>query len=340
MWTYLLGPLLTPLPQRWRRALFGNLSINWPRAALISGLLEALGCLAGLIGWYLFFLNRAVEQQMNATLLATKGAPGEAAAFGMGFAALVSFALHPLTWALVYFSLEGVLRTFGAVVAEESIGTLPLALVDRIIAGAQQRAYEARVPLVPDLVAQSDGKQGWDLRVESCRPKPTWKYPLAVRYQDEFYQVTGEASSGLAVPRPHVYLLRRVPAGEAYRGVENYGPEDVLRSAARRPSFLGSLFHGLREKYRILRLPLVADRVYRSDRRDGWHLRVESCRPKPEWTEGRTIRFERQVYRVVASYDAPPPRPFGYRLRLLPAGEIIRGGLDYSPDEPLRKPEE
>jgi hypothetical protein len=337
MWTHLLGPILALLPERWRRALFADAPVNWARAAFLSGLIEGVGCLLALIGWYLFFLNRVVAEQMDVTLQATKGVPAEGAAFGMGAAALSTFALHPLTWALAYFWIEGVLRALAAWTSDEVAGTLPLVLADRAVTFGKRRAYEKRVPLVADVVSAGTEKDPWALRVESCRPKPTWKPPLTVRYRDEYFQVAGEGAGGGSAARPHVYLLRRPAPGEVYRGMENYDPEEIVREAEEAPRFWGAVTVALREKIRIAQLPLVADRILRGDGSEGWHLRVESCRPKPMWTPPRTIRFEDQLYTVEGSYETNPPRPFGYTLHRLRPHEAARGLLNYSPDEVLRK---
>jgi hypothetical protein len=347
MWTYILGPLLALLPERWRRMLFADAPVNWPRAGTISGLAEAMGCLLALIGWFLYAIQHFVNQQMDVTIAATKGGPGEGAAFGMGAAALITFAVHPLTWVLAYFSIEGTLRAFAAWTSDEVAGTLPLVLADRIFAGAKRRAYERRVPLVPDVATLGGEKDPWHLRVESCRPKPTWKYPLTIRFNGSYYQIArqtsggqaGEAAEGGTPQRPHVYLLRRPPAGEAYRGVAEFDPEAVLRVEEEPPQFLLRAFRNVVEQRRLAKLPLVPDTVERGDGSQGWHLKVESCRPKPMWTPSRTIRFEDALYRVEGSYAGSAARPFGYRLCILPPNEAARGVLDYSSDEiPQEKP--
>lgn len=343
MWTYLLGPLLALLPERWRKTFFAGAPVNWPRAGLISGLVEGAGCLLGLIGWYLYYIQAAIDQQAALAAGALmmhdtpKGMSGAGLSYAMGLSALTAFAMHPLTWALAYFWMEGVLRTFAAYTSDEVAGTLPLALVDHLVTDARRRAYEARVPLMADAVIVGGEKDPWDLKVESCRPKPTWKHPLTVRFKDAYFQVVGEEAAGGAPARPHVYLLRRPPPGEAYRGVVNYDPGDVLRPEEKDPHFLVSYFRALGEKYRASRLPLVADVVRRGDGSQGWNLKIESCRPKPKWTPPRTIRFEDQLYRVESSYRAQPPRPFGYTLRFLPPHEAARGVLNYSPDDVLHK---
>ena len=218
----LLGPIFALLPERWRRALLGRAPVNWPRAALVSGSLEGVLGLGALIGWYLYFIQDAIGVQADITSKAMltrdmpAGATGVGMSYAMGLAALTSFALHPVSWALFYFTLEGLLRALAAGLTQEVVGTLPLVLVDRAIGLGQRRSYELRVPLVADEVARGDEKTPWDLKVASCRPKPTWKYPLTISYEEEFFQVAGESRGGGTPGRPHVYLLRRPPQGEAY----------------------------------------------------------------------------------------------------------------------------
>ena len=342
MWNYLLGPLLTLLPERWRRKWLADAPVDWPRAAFVSGVAEGVLCLAALVGWYLYYIQVAIDAQASLTAGALltrdvpQGATGAGMSYAMGLAALTSFVTHPLTWALAYFSIEGALRGLAALLTDEVAATLPLVLVERSIARGQRAVYERRVPRVADVVTRGREEDPWDLKVESCRPKPTWKYPLTISYEGEFFQVAGVAAGGATPARPHVYLLRRPPPGEAYRGVQPYDPEEVLSEEEAPATFWNAVFAPLRAKWRLAKLPPVADIVSRGDGSKGWHLKVESCRPKPMWTHGRTIRYEDVLYSVEGSYESKPPRPFGYALRFLPPNVAARGVLTYSPDEPLQ----
>jgi hypothetical protein len=306
---------------------------GWTRATVLSGCAEGGACFLGLVAWYFHVMYAAVGQQIGATMEATKGVPGEGAAYAMGFAALVTFAFHPVTWVLSYFTVEGIWRTLAAVLTDESPGTLPLAILAWVLGGARRRAYELRVPLVADQVTRSGENDAWDLRVASCRPKSDWKYPLTVRYQDAYFQVVGEAATGATPQRPHVYLLRKPPPGEAYRGVREYDPEALLRAPEAAPNFLAQYLREKAERWQLARLPRVPDAIERGSGAQGWHLKIESYREKPEWTPGRTIRFGDQLFSVVAAYRGAATRPFGYRLRKLPENEAARGILDYWPDE-------
>jgi hypothetical protein len=332
MWTYVIAPILSFLPRPWRQAIFGDVGFNWPRATMLSGFVEGGIFLAGLIAWYFHTMYSAVHAQMGVTLEATKGVPGEGAAFGMGAAALATFALHPVTWVLGYFTVEGIWRMLAAGLTEESPGTLPLAIVAWVARGMRRHAYERRVPLVADHVAHGGEKDSWDLRVASCRPKPDWKYPLTIRFQDAYFQVGGETTTGATPARPHVYLLNRPPAGEAYRGVREYDPEALLRAPEEKPNFLAQYFREKAEHWRLQRLPPARDLVERGDGAKGWHLKIEAFRAKPEWMPGRTIRFEEELFHILETYRGSTARPFGYRLRKLQENEAARGVLDYWPE--------
>ena len=69
----------------------------------------------------------------------------------------------------------------------------------------------------------------------------------------------------------------------------------------------------------------------RGDGTQGWHLKVESFQAKPEWTPGRTIRFEEEMFHINETYRGSAARPFGYRLRKLKENEAARGVIDYWP---------
>ena len=51
--------------------------------------------------------------------------PGQA----IGFSALVLWVLHPLTWLIAYFVIEGLVRLLAAAFTGQVFGTFPLAVV-------------------------------------------------------------------------------------------------------------------------------------------------------------------------------------------------------------------
>ncbi len=338
MWSF-LAIFIAFLPERWRRAKFGHLGVEWPRATLQSGLLETALAGWGLWSWYFAFSKLFVAEQMALLNKAGDAVPGNAGAMGMGAVMLFAFIVQPRTLALGFFFLEGVTRGLTAATVEECFGTAPLAIVDALIQSGKRRTYEKRVPLIEDLVVPAKGNQEWRYRVESCRPKRDWLYPKTVMYNEEILQISLASWTGaVSKARPHVFLLRPPPPGDVVRAIEPFDPQEVLQTEEEEtPNILNLMVQSIREAWRLKRLPLVEDRVLRSSGLQKWDLCVESCRPKREWKYPRTIRFEDTLYRVESIYEVKGPRPFGYKLKRLPVNEAARGVLSYSPDEPLTK---
>jgi len=333
--TYVLGPFLALVPERWRKQWFEELPIQWSQAALLSGLLEAVGFLIALVWWYFHFTGAFAGEQAK-DMVAKDILPGGTQQLGFGAVNLIWFAIQPITLVLEFFAAEGVVRALAALSSGETFGTAPLAIFSALIADYQRRAYERRVPLVPDLVTRSIGQHPWDLKVQSCRPKPEWKFPKTLTYENQFYQVMKEVPPAGSAARPHVYFLRVSPPGVAFRGFEDYDPLAVTRVPGQESGgFFQLMIGSALQAWRIRRLPLVEDRVITGDGKQGWHLRVESCRPKPHWKYPRTISYKERLFRVESEYQSSEPRPFGYNLKLLPPNEAARGVLAYSPDEPL-----
>ena len=235
MWTYLAGPVLAFLPARWRSAYLRGVSVNWPRAAQLSGVIEAIAAIAALVVWYSVFVTEAgpaIEKYVGWPYSGPLG--------------LVSLFLHPLTWVICYFGAEGVVRMLAGLVAEESPGTLPLVLADRGIRFVRHGEWREEPALVRDQVDRH-GLTG-DLRIASCRKKDHWKYPLTIRHEGEIFQVQGEEHLPNERLRPHVYRLTQLPANEIIRGLEEYDPESALHET-KPPGFFATVAGELRKKW-------------------------------------------------------------------------------------------
>lgn len=116
MWTYLLGPILSLLPGRWRNEHLWQLHIKWSRAVLISGLLEA-AC-GGYFAW--------TSPSRTTT----------------------SFA--------AYFCVEGIVRFYEAVSSGEGIGSFPLTAIADLWRIAKKSTARSPLPLVRDEVLPGD----------------------------------------------------------------------------------------------------------------------------------------------------------------------------------------
>lgn len=223
---YLFGPLYTLLPRRWRDGIFAISDRVLGRAAVISGILEFLAALFLLRVWYGRFFAMLGEQytdtvvRMKTNYIRPSGTIGQAG--------VLFFITTPLTWLIVFFVAEGLFRTVVALGTGEACGTFPLFIVDwlsRALFSSPGSKQEV-VALVADEVSPGDGK--CDLRISSCRRKPEWKPPYAIRYGGSFFRIIGEKRAGGA--RPFVYTLRRLAPGERASGLREYTPEDVLHT--------------------------------------------------------------------------------------------------------------
>src|SRR5271163_1772798 len=106
-WTaYLVGPFYTLLPKRWRRAAQHGSDKYHARAALISGVGEALVTLFVLAAWYMRFFG--VLREKYAATVDTSPQGSIVAPEVTGGAGLLIFAMHPLTWLILYFGIEGI----------------------------------------------------------------------------------------------------------------------------------------------------------------------------------------------------------------------------------------
>ena len=245
MLTYFLGPFLAMLPRRWQKALPFSGAIQWNRAGAVSGLLESLLALLAMLFWYQHTAMRWIE---HAAGEAADGKMGpEVNPYAIGFAAWALLVVHPLTWLLFYFMLEGAVRFSSAAFSGGVSGILPLAIVDSLFrklsgaSGDPLRSAEAKPAFssisssVKEKILTSTISAGADelhflkndeqeiLEIHASRRKDDWTPPRVVRFEDKYYRLE-ECKSG-RTPRPFVYVLRRLAAGVPGRNVILYSPE-------------------------------------------------------------------------------------------------------------------
>ncbi len=223
MWTYILGPILAFLPRRWRKEHLSRLPIRWGPAGFFSGLLEIGGFFPLLIWWYSFFVT-AFEQA-----LAQNPAAGQIPDGREGLVGIAGFAMNPLTWVVCYVGLEGLVRTAGSMAGGEASGTIFLAGPYFLYKKIAKRTAAPELPLVRDEITPGDGST-CDIRIASSRAREDWKYPFTIKYGGAYFQVVAMARLA-AGPRPYMYSLRRLPAGEIAHGLKEYDPADGLVAA-------------------------------------------------------------------------------------------------------------
>src|SRR5579863_6032835 len=136
MLIFLLGPFLALLPSRWRKALPFYQDVSWRSASIISGITESVIALAALMYWYSYSVTTWVSHALDNVL--GKNAPTTITDHDIGFAALVVWATHPLTWTIVFFGIEGMVRMCSAF-TDTVLGIFPLYLVEKIYSSIFRR---------------------------------------------------------------------------------------------------------------------------------------------------------------------------------------------------------
>jgi hypothetical protein len=121
MWRLALGTILALLSRRWRARLRFDEAIPWVRATVLSGFLESLLALLGLFDWYSHSVTPRAANALDSALRngPERAVPGQA----IGFSALVLWLIHPLTWLIGFFLIEGLVRLLAAAFTEQIFAT-------------------------------------------------------------------------------------------------------------------------------------------------------------------------------------------------------------------------
>jgi hypothetical protein len=245
MWTYFFGSIFAIFPAPWRESLPFAKNVVWRRATAISGFAEAALALVAMMYWYTNAMSTWVENGVSVALDGKMG-PGVRPQ-DIGGAALIVWWMHPVTWLIAYFGIEGAVRLCAGAFGGNSCGILPLFLADKIILGpfrqrkdgggatanvssfagaVSERVRTARLPEVPDELCFTKDESGEIMEVHACRRKQDWTPPRVVRYLDTYYRL--EEDAGGSGARPFLYRLRRLAAGVPGRMVILYAPVDVI----------------------------------------------------------------------------------------------------------------
>lgn len=254
MWIYLLGPFVALLPQRWRRALSFHDAIRWRSASILSGLAESVVALVALLYWYSYSMTTWVSNALD-NALSGKTAPGTTDQ-EIGFAALIVFATHPLTWTIAFFGLEGMARLCTAL-TDTVLGVFPLYLVEKIysmifrrgrpgspatvifeqshvssyVGTVRDKVMTAGRERLPDELCILKSNSEEFLEIRASRPKPDWEPPRTVRYDDRYYRL--EEAARASGQRSYIYKLRLLSAGVPGRSVLIYSPDEASILATR-----------------------------------------------------------------------------------------------------------
>lgn len=244
MLSYLLGPLLAFLPQRSRESFSVRSEFPWRYSVIVSGLLESLLATLLLVYWYSYSVTHWAQDAVYAAI--QNGA--EINPNAIGFAGLAIMFLHPLTWLIIYFIGEGLVRLCAAF-TDTVLGLFPLYLAERIyfrlargkdsfpvattaisphyfssiIQAVQEKILIARLPELPDEIFFTSDDADEILYIRSCRPKLDWNPPQIIVHDGRYYRL--EACSRSKASRPFTYTLRKLSAGVPGRSALSYSPE-------------------------------------------------------------------------------------------------------------------
>lgn len=218
-------------------------SVNWPVAAAISGVLEFLLAVLVFLSWYSYSVTHWAGAAVESAIRNGADIPPN----GVGVAVWATMFLHPLTWVIIFFQLEAIVRFLAGSFTGKAYGTVPLFLLDKIyvrfvpgdsiqhdaegepawssfFGTIRQRVRLLWSPALPDELVHTKDASGEALAICSSRPKSGWDPPRVVFSEDVYYRL--ERVSEQPGARPYVYFLRRLPAGVPGRLVIQYSPNE------------------------------------------------------------------------------------------------------------------
>ena len=321
-----IGTLLsTLLPPRYRN---GSPSAGY---AIASGVVQGIVCVFLLVFRFLWLAESGGE------LLDSENAFNLFVRFGSLYAAsnmvagLADFWLNPLNVFLVYLVFEAVIRVMSALASGQIIATLPMYAVSGIHGLLAKAVYRQKVGgLIPDQVFRGNEKQGFALKVYSCRPKAHWNTYMTVEFEGVYYQLLREDSA--PAPRRFVYYLRKNPAGRPAVVIDHYTRESVLQPEPDKWAGMPRTLDRLRSK--LDRGNLIPDQLeYGEGSGPDFDLKIHSCWPRLDWNAEVMIEYESQWYELYKEERGFRPRPYIYYLRKCSMERPSLALAHYSPED-------
>ncbi len=134
-----------------------------------------------------------------------------------------NFIMRPSNAFILYLALEGTVRAMAAVVGHQVIGSLPLYAISGIHNLVDKAKYKRYVgEILRDHVVRGTGRQQYDLKIYSSRPKLHWNPFMTIEFEEKFYQYFKEEYG--PAPRRFVYYLRNNPTGRIVVVIDHYKP--------------------------------------------------------------------------------------------------------------------
>jgi hypothetical protein len=308
---YIGSIFVTLLPPRYRK----DTMLRGP--AITCGIAETVVAVSVLaIRLVLFSREADLFQQSGLSpelIYEAAGKVGERAAYGSGIFLMINFIFRPLNMFILYLVIEGVVRAIAALVGHQVIGSLPLYAISGVHSLIDKKKYKGYIgELVRDHVVRGGEKQGYDLKVYSCRPKLHWNPYMTIEFEDQFYQYFKEEHG--AAPRRFIYFLRNSPTGRAVVVIDHYKIDDVFKPEPDKWAGTPGIWERMFSRWNVA--PLAPDRIVRrkSESQD-YDLKIYSCFWKEDWNSQVVIEFEEQRYRLVRDEKGTKSHPYAYILR-------------------------
>ncbi len=128
MWPYLTAPFAVLLPARWRAQSAFEAPMPWRIASFICGVFQCITGLAALAWWYSYSVEHWAQTVVSHAA-DTHASLNDMKPQTAGVLALAVVATSPITWLIVIWCVEGLVRILAAAITSEVFATLPLALI-------------------------------------------------------------------------------------------------------------------------------------------------------------------------------------------------------------------
>ena len=214
---------LLPAPERQRFA--RRHQLDPPRWSLFLGFVQGgLGVVLFVLGGLAFM--RGISGDLSQGLL-DHWQPGLSSTHvrATGLIGWLAWLVWPASWPRSYLALIGLGRCLAFAITREAFGE-PLVLlvvraVQRVEGRRRARRREAELgPLRSDRLS----RDGDEIVVVSCRPKPGWDEAATVEIEDRYYRVEGVEERADAAWTSLVYRLREQDPTSAIRRLLRYRP--------------------------------------------------------------------------------------------------------------------
>ena len=211
--------LLSFCPGEVRRAIAPASPTRTLRAAIWGGLMQLfLAGFALALGFKSYFVLRA--HQLHPHVSGTT----EVTEAGIVVFLALEYLVHPLSFLLLYLTVEGLVRFAGGLVTGEVLPSFFVFLAFKAARLAAKRRERRRIAALPPDTLQRLPDGG--IRIASAQPKPGWNATMTIGVNGAWFEV--ERTEEGAVPRSFIYILRPSPPGRILRGYQEYDIASAL----------------------------------------------------------------------------------------------------------------